>query len=359
MTRLRTALTLAAAALLPAAAAAPALAQDSWEWWPYTLDDLSSGEAVSVDYVPRLDPPSQKWHICVLVPHLKDTFWVGTNAGLVKEAQRQGIQMTMFTAGGYTELNRQLSQFDDCLALGVDAIIISAISEGALRGKIEQAAEAGVVMVGLVNPITESPINGAIFADYDVASEVAGTNLLERFRAEGRENPRVINFAGVAGSGWAEAAAAGWERAFEGTEVELVEHKYGETGKSAQLRLLEDAIQTYDDIDAFVGVGTMAEVAPDVLEETGLSDQILVVPFHSTEGVIRGIENGTIAGAADGPKVVVASIAMDMTIRALEGEDIPSRLREIPDWITQDKLANEDMSPFNPPANWDVVFNVE
>lgn len=349
--------------LLAAAAAAllatSAHAADDWKWWPFAVQDLSSGEPVMIDYVPRTDPPSQKWHICVLVPHLKDTYWVGTNAGAVKEAQRQGVQMTMLSAGGYTELNKQLAQFDDCVALGVDAIVIGAISEGALRGKIEEAAAKGIKLVGFVNPITESPVDGAIFADYDMASEVAGTALLEKWKAEGRDSAKVVNFAGVAGSGWAEAAASGWENAFEGTFVEILEHKFGETGKSAQLKLVEDTIQTYDDVDGFVGVAVMAEVAPDVLEETGLAGEVDIVPFYMTEGVMEGIKKGIITGAADGPKVVVSSIAIDMAIRALEGEKLPSRLRQVPGWIDKDFIENEDMSPYSPPQDWDIIFNVE
>lgn len=332
---------------------------EEWQWWPFSLQDMTGGEVTMTDYTPRTEAPSQKWHICVLVPHLKDTYWVGINAGVVMEARRQGVQMTMLSAGGYTELNRQLAQFDDCVALGVDAIVIGAISEGALRGKIEDAAERGIKMVGFVNPITESPVDGTIFADYDMASEVAGTALLEKWKAEGRTDAQVVDFSGVAGSGWAEAAASGWDKAFDGTFVEILEHKYGETGKSDQLRLVEDAIQTYDGIDAFVGVAVMAEVANDVLEETGMAGDVDIVPFYMTDGVLAGIKNGTITGAADGPKVVVASIAVDMAIRALEGETIPTRLRQVPRWIDQAFVESGDMSPFSPPADWDVVFSVE
>lgn len=343
-----------AAALFSTAAVA-----EQWKWWPFALQDLTGGEVAMTEYSPRTEAPSQKWHICVLVPHLKDTYWVGINAGAVIEAQRQGVKMTMLSAGGYTELNKQLAQFDDCVALGVDAIVIGAISEGALRGKIEEAAAKGIKMVGFVNPITKSPVDSTIFADYDMASEVAGNALLDQWKAEGKTSAKVVNFAGVAGSGWAEAAASGWDKAFEGTFVEILEHKYGETGKSDQLRLVEDAIQTYDDIDGFVGVAVMAEVANDVLEETGMAGDVDVVPFYMTDGVLEGIKNGTITGAADGPKVVVASIAIDMAVRSLEGETIPERLRQVPRWIDQEFVTGGDMSPYSPPADWDVMFSVE
>jgi protein TorT len=343
---------------VPALLAAHASADDEFHWWPRQVDDLTSGEAVTIDYVP-LERASKKWHICILFPHLKDTSWVIQNSGIMREAARLGVKATLFQAGGYTELNKQLSQFDDCISLGVDAIVIAPISEGGLRLKIEEAAAKGIVQVGLTNPIRDAPVDAAVFADYDIDSEVAGRALVKYFESQGKATANVVDFAGVPGSGWAEDAASGWERAFEGTGVTILEHKYGETGKSAQLKLVEDAIQAWDDVDAFVGVGVMAEVAPDVLEETGLSDQIVVAAWHLTEGVLRGIENGTILGASAGPQAVEPAIALDMAVRILEGQTVPKRIREIPTWITKDYMENEDMSPFVPPEGWKVQYTVE
>ena len=346
------------AAALPVLLAGHASADEAFKWWPRTVHDLTSGKAVELDYVP-LEKAAKKWHICILFPHLKDTSWVIQNSGIMREAARLGVKATLFQAGGYTELNKQLSQFDDCIALGVDAMVIAPISEGGLRLKIEEAAAKGIVMVGLTNPIRDAPVNAAVFADYDADSEVAGRALVKYFESVGKTSARVIDFSGVPGSGWAEDAASGWDRAFEGTGVVILEHKYGETGKTHQLKLIEDAIQAWDDIDAFVGVGVMAEVAPDVLEETGLSDQIVVAAWHLTEGVLRGIKNGTILGAAAGPQAIEPAIALDMAVRLLEGQTVPKRIREIPTWITKEYMENEDMSPFVPPKGWKVQFTVE
>lgn len=336
-----------------------AVAGEGWKWWPNSAEDLSAGNSVTVDYVPRLEGPSKKWHICVLLPHLKDTWWVGIAAGAMLEAERQGIKASLFQAGGYTELNKQLSQFDDCMALGVDAILIAAISEGALRGKIEEANKRGIKLVAVGNPISNVPVDTAVFGDYNVDAEVAGNALVKHYKAQGKDKARAINFAGVAGAGWAEQAARGWTNAFEGSLVELVEHKYGETGKSTQLKLVEDTIQTYDDIDAYVGVAVMTEVAPDVLEEAGMAGDVDLVAFYMSEGALRGIKDGTVLGVASNPMVVESAVAIDLAVRLLEGEGVPSRLRLPPVWIDKTFVETQDMSKFTPPENWEIVYTVE
>ena len=336
-----------------------AFAEEKWEWWPNAAEDLSSGNPATVDYTPRMDPPTKKWNICVLLPHLKDTWWVGIAAGAMQEAERQEIKASLFQAGGYTELNKQLSQFDDCMALGVDAILIAAISEGALRGKIEKANEQGIKLVAVGNPISNVPVDTAVFGDYNVDAEVAGQALVEHYKKQGKDSARAINFAGVAGAGWAEQAARGWTKAFDGSLIELVEHKYGETGKSTQLKLVEDTIQSYDDIDAYVGVAVMTEVAPDVLEEAGMAGEVDLVAFYMSEGALRGIKDGTVLGVASNPMVVEAAVAVDLAVRLLEGEAVPSRLRLPPIWIDKTFVETQDMSKFTPPENWDIVYTVE
>ena len=55
---------------------------------------------------------------------MKDTFWVAVDYGIVEEAKRMGVNMTLYQAGGYENLPQQLAQFDDCMAGNFDAIVV-------------------------------------------------------------------------------------------------------------------------------------------------------------------------------------------------------------------------------------------
>ncbi|MEJ6785577.1 TMAO reductase system periplasmic protein TorT [Aminobacter sp. Piv2-1] len=352
-------LKVAAVSCILASTAGAALAEDAKPWWPNSADKIVGDKVETYDYTPRLVPPSRKWNICVLLPHLKDTWWVGIAYGAMTEAKRQGVKASLFQAGGYTELNKQLSQFDDCITSGANAILISAISEGALKPKIEQARAKGVKVVAVGNPISGVELDAAVFGDYNVDAGVAGRALVEYLKAHGKDKARVINFAGVAGAGWAEQAVRGWAEAFKGTGVEVVELKYGETGKAEQLKLVEDVAQTYDDIDAYVGVPVMAEVAPDVLDQVGQKDKVVIAAFYLTEGAMQGVKNGDVLGFASNPMTVESAVAMDLAIRVLEGETVPARLRMPPVWIDKTFIENNDMTKFSPPSGWNVTYTVE
>ena len=45
------------------------------KWWPAKYYNFDSGASQVAEYVP-LEKASKPWNICVLFPHMKDTFWV-------------------------------------------------------------------------------------------------------------------------------------------------------------------------------------------------------------------------------------------------------------------------------------------
>ena len=85
-----------------------------------------------------LDKAARKWDLCVSFPHMKDAYWLGVDYGVTEEAKRLGVAMQVVEAGGYTELNRQISQIEDCVAAGADAVIIGAISFDGLNNLVSE-----------------------------------------------------------------------------------------------------------------------------------------------------------------------------------------------------------------------------
>ena len=101
-------------------------AQASAGWYPYSVEvwdppfDMSSPRSM-MDYTP-LEKASKKWNICVSFPHMKDAYWMAVDYGVVEESKRQGVAMQLVEAGGYVNLNKQISQIEDCVASGADAV---------------------------------------------------------------------------------------------------------------------------------------------------------------------------------------------------------------------------------------------
>ena len=125
---------LAGTAIAATALVGPGPAMADAKWWPAKYYNLDSGSPKVAEYTP-LEKASKPWNICVLFPHMKDTFWVAVDYGVVEEAKRMGVNMTLYQAGGYENLPKQLSQFDDCLSGNFDASTVSRLRDAAANLK--------------------------------------------------------------------------------------------------------------------------------------------------------------------------------------------------------------------------------
>ncbi len=325
------------------------------QWWPVTVFDASSGENVEMEYVP-LEQAEQPWNLCVLFPHMKDSFWVAVAYGIVTEAERMGVNMTLYEAGGYENLPRQLSQFDDCMAAEFDAIIVGAISEAGLAQKFEEALEAGIPVISTVNPVAEAELTAKMFVEFDTMGEQTGRYLLEALSGDAAQ---VVTFPGPAGSGWAESFNDGFKRALEGSQVEILDEKFGDSGVAVQLELIQDALQTYPDMDVIWGTAPTAEAAIGAVAEIGRSGDIMILSSYENQAMLDAMNRGDILGFATQYPVLEGKVAIDMAVRALQNEELPVFVKPIPDMISKDSVDSVNMDLVLAPQTWPPVYSVE
>ena len=325
-------------------------------WWPVKVYDASSGENVEIEYSP-LEKASKPWNICVLFPHMKDSFWVAVAYGIVEEAKRQNVNMTLFEAGGYENLPRQLSQFDDCMAGDFDAIVIGAISEAGLSLKFEEGLAAGKPVISTVNPVAEAKVTAKMFVEFDTMGEQTGKYLVDSL---GGDSAEVVNFPGPAGSGWAESFNDGFKRAIDGVgSVNLLDEKFGDSGVAVQMQLIQDALQAYPDMNVIWGTAPTAEAAIAAVAEVGRSGEIKIMSSYENQAMLDALNRGDILGFATQYPVLEGRVAIDMAVRALEGEPVIAFVKPIPDMIAEGTVDKIDMSQVLAPADWSPEYSVE
>ncbi|MCQ0093734.1 TMAO reductase system periplasmic protein TorT [Roseovarius sp. M141] len=359
MTRILTKLTLStalAATLLPGAA----LAQDAW--FPYDAEQTepafaADGARTPVTYE-ALETAEKPWNICAALPHMKDAYWLGVDYGLVEEARRLGVKLNVTDAGGYTELANQISQIEDCVASGADAVIVGAISYDGLNSVIAEVAGKGIPVIDVINGVSSQDISGKALVSFNTMGSEIGNYLAEKHPA-GSDEVTVGWFPGPAGAGWVEAANTGFMTAVEGSAVKVLEPRYGDTGKEAQLKLVEDVLQANPEVDYIAGTAVTAEAAQGVIRSRGLTDQTGILAFYLTPGVWTGIERGFITAAPADSMVIQARMAVDQAIRVLEGKDYIKHVGPKIFVINQDNIADTNRAAVLPPEDFSPIFSVE
>lgn len=310
-----------AGALLTTMAVPMAQAAD---WFPYSVEswdppfDMASPRS-SVDYTP-VAKASKMWDICVSFPHMKDAYWSAVDYGVVDEAKRTGVKMQLVEAGGYTNLNTQISQIEDCVAGGADAIVIGAISYDGLNNLVKEIRAKDIPVIDVINGMSSGELSAKSLVSFGEMGFKAGEYIAKAHPA-GSDKVKVAWFPGPPGAGWVEAGNAGFQEAVKGSAIEVVETKYGDTGKEVQLKLVEDTLEAHPDIQYVVGTAVTAEAAVGLLRSRDLLGKIKIMSYYFTPGVYQGIKRGQILAAPTDSAVVQGRVAIDQAVRILEGKD--------------------------------------
>ncbi|WP_445489617.1 TMAO reductase system periplasmic protein TorT [Rhodopseudomonas sp. RCAM05734] len=331
------------------------------DWFPYKAMKTeppfaAGGKQEEVLYTP-LSKASQPWKICVSFPHMKDAYWLGVDYGVVDEAKRLGVSMNLLNAGGYTELKTQISQIEDCVANGAQAVVIGAISLDGLNNLVAEVSKKGIPVIDVVNGISSPDVAAKSLVSFYTMGHSAGEYLAKKHPA-GSKDVKVGWFPGPAGAGWVEAANKGFQDAVKDSAVKMLDAKYGDTGKEVQQKLVEDVLQSNPDIRYVAGTAVTAEAAQGVIRERGLQGSVNLLAFYMTPGVYDGIKRGFILAAPADSMVVQGRIAIDQAVRILEKNDYIKHVGPKIFVVDQQNVNGVSRTSILPPEDFKPLFKV-
>jgi protein TorT len=343
------------------AAAVPAVA-DEQAWYPFKVQvwdppfNMDSPRK-DMDYTP-VEKADKKWDICVSFPHMKDSYWMAVDYGVVAESERLGVKMQLVEAGGYTNLNKQISQIEDCVAAGSQGVVIGAISLDGLNNLVSELKSKNIPVIDVINGMSSADLSAKSLVSFGEMGYKAG-EYLAKLHPAGSGKVKVAWFPGPPGAGWVEAGNTGFVDAVKGSDIEIVDTKYGDTGKEVQLRLVEDVIEANPDISYIVGTSPTSEAAVGLLRDRGLADKIKVLAYYFTPPVYQGIKDGTILAAPTDSAVIQGRVAIDQMVRILEGKPYEKHVGPALYVIDSSNVNNFDKASSLAPDDFKPTFSVE
>jgi len=330
-------------------------------WYPYPAQKIepafaSDGKPADVQYTP-LQKAEQPWKICVSFPHMKDAYWLGVDYGVVEQAKDLGIKVNVVEAGGYTELAKQISQIEDCVASGAQAVVIGAISFDGLNNLVAEITKKGVPVIDVINGISSPNVTAKSLVSFYTMGYETGSYLAKKHPAGGAP-VKVGWFPGPAGAGWVEAANKGFLEAVKGSALQILDPKFGDTGKEAQLKLVEDVLQAEPDVKYIAGTAVTAEAAQGLIRERGLKGQVELLSFYMTPGVYEGIKRGLIAASPADSMVIQGRVAIDQAVRALEKKDLVKHVGPKIFVLDSGNVGSVKKDAILPPDGFKPVFSI-
>ncbi len=198
-------------------------------------------------------------------------------------------------------------------------MIIGAISETGLNKLIDEITGKGIPVIDVINGVNSPKLAAKSLVSFAEMGYQAGEYLVKK-HPKGSKPVKVAWFPGPPGAGWVVAGNKGFTDSVARGAIEVVSTKYGDTGKEIQLKLVEDVLQAYPNIDYIVGTSPTTEAAAQALRDAGKSDKIKVLAYYFTPGVYQDIKRGAVLAAPTDSAVIQGRIAIDQAVRILENK---------------------------------------
>lgn len=342
----------------------PLLSHAGKQWYPfpvYVWDEpfVRDSSRTLVDYIP-LEKARKKWKICVSFPHVKDSFWLAVDYGVAKEAERLGVEMDLYEAGAYDNLNIQIQQIRECAAKKVDGVVIGAITTDGLNEVVSELKKQGIPVIDLVNGMTSPDITAKSSYSHKDMGYMIGQYISAQKQQNHPDRPADVAWLpGPKGSGWVDFSNDGFRLAARQTEdINILTTLYGDPGKVAQTQLVSQVLNDGLKVNFIAGTAVTAEVAVSMLRKRQLADKIQLVTQYFNPGVYAGIRRGKIAAGVALSPVIQGRIAMDQVVRILEGKDYYKHVGVQLKVVHIENLKDFDRSTTLAPNGFKTIYSV-
>ena len=137
-------------------------------------------------------------------------------------------------------------------------------------------------------------------------------------------------------------------------DIEILASQTANYDRAEAMSVMENMLQSFDSIDAvYAANDEMALGAAQAIEASGDTSDIFVMGNDGTDEALEAVAEGTLGATNGTPGYIQGYIAVDMAVRALNGEQIPSLINERNTVIDKTNLDDADLIlKAVDPANW-------
>lgn len=290
--------------------------------------------------------------IGVSMPNIKGPWFTPVLYGIKDEAEKLGFDVVIYDAGGYGNVDKQVSQMSDLVVANVKAILMDPANPASFNGVVKQAQSEGVPVVGAGSPIVASDVEADAAASSSHCN--IGHELAKGAKTLLPDGGSVAVLAGPPGAFWASDRLRCFKEDLAGSNIKIVAEQTSEQDPAVALSLANDLLQRFPDVDMLYGAddtyGVGAARAVQGAGKCGEVKVLFAVLGEAAEEMMR-------AGCADyvvaQQPVKIGRTAVQMAVALIKGEPLDKKNVEIslvP--VTAANLDSIDKQSMQAPKGW-------
>jgi ABC-type sugar transport system substrate-binding protein len=290
----------------------------------------------------------------VSMPNIKGPWFTPVLFGITDEAKKLGYEYetVILDAGGYANVDRQVTQLSNLIAQKVNAILMDPANPDSFNGVVRQAKAAKIPVVGAGSPIVASGVEADAAASSSHCS--IGHELAKGAKTLLPNGGTVAILAGPPGAFWASDRLRCFKQDLAGGNIKIVAEQTSEQDAATALSLANDLLQRFPNVDMLYGAddtyGVGAARAAQGAQKCGKVKVLFAVLGEAAEEMMR-------AGCADyvvaQQPVLIGRTAAEMAAKIIKGQPLAKKLDEIPLIpVTKANLDTINKTTMQAPKGW-------
>ncbi len=240
--------------------------------------------------------------------------------GAKDEAEKNGVEIILYTSGGYENIGKQVAQVEDLIEKKVDGIIIHPTSASALIPPIKKALKAGIHVSTEHAPLAEKIVPHV----WEDPSRL-GWQMAEYLAVKIGGKGKIIVHAGPPGQYEAKAMLDGFQAYMKYFPQIQVFPEWSTVNVASAMKITEDLLTAHPDAKAiYCWFEPMAQGAASVLKSRGYKPgQIELVTGWANEETLRLLKDGWITYLWPGTAVECGRTSVRNMVKMINGKKIP------------------------------------
>lgn len=297
-------------------------------------------------------PVSAAEKIGVSMPNIKGPWFTPVLYGISDEAKKLGYTVTIQDAGGYANVDKQVSQFSNLVVQKVGAILIDPANPSSFNGAVREAKAEKIPVIGAGSPIVASEVPGDAAASSSHCN--VGHELAKGAKTLLPNGGTVAVLAGPPGAFWASDRLRCFKEDLAGGNIKIVAEQTSEQDPAIALSLANDFLQRFPQVDMLYGAddtyGVGIARAAQGAQKCGKVKVLFAVLGEAAEEMMR-------AGCADyivaQQPVMIGRTAVQMADALIKGKPLSAKNVEVPLVpVTKANLDSINKTGMQAPKGW-------
>jgi ribose transport system substrate-binding protein len=291
-----------------------------------------------------------KLTIGVSFQQLSDPFFISIIYGCQKAAKEEGIRLLIHEAGGYANVDRQISQIEDLIEKKVNLIIIMPTNAKGVVPVVERAIASGVPAMHMGSRVASNKMIAFVQSDDHELGASQGRYLADVLKGKGN----LLYIAGPAGVTWTRDRLDGFKEGIsKAPGLKLLDTLWIDSTREAGLRNIEDKLQTYSDLDAIGASGdVMTQGAGDAVKAAGKVGKVRLTTAGLSKDTEDMIRNGVIQMTAAQQTVLIGYNAVKTGVKFLRKQPYDKLTKIAPVVVTGDNVRTISLETIRAPDDF-------